>query len=240
MTSLLDHLIVAFLFLVVPAWGAWGYRRFVRDVRAGKEGARLKEFRSTVVIEWGFTLLLLVWWLLAGRTLSALGFALPAGLPTTAGVVLTALGLAFLAQQWRTYRKLEGKALDSLKAQVASVVDMIPRTDLEHRWFRAVSVTAGICEELVFRGFVVWYLAHWMSPWLATTVAAVGFGAAHFYQGMAGVVKTGVTGLIMGLLFVGTGSLLWPIILHTAIDLQGGAAAKRLLPGVEPAVSSEQ
>jgi len=42
-------------------------------------------------------------------------------------------------------------------------------------------------------------------------------------------VKTGVTGLIMGALFVATGSLLWPMILHAAVDLQGGAAAKLLL-----------
>ena len=239
MTSLPDHLIAAFLLFVAPAWGAWEYRRFVREARAGKENARVKNFRWTVVNEWVFVLLLLVWWMLAGRSLSALGFDLPPGIRTISGLVLTALGLLVLALQWRAMQRLDVKGLDALKAQAASVIDMLPRTALEYRWFQAVSVTAGICEELVFRGFMVWYLAHWMSPWLAAIVAAVGFGAAHFYQGLAGVVKTGITGLIMGLLFVGSGSLLWPMILHAAVDLQGGAAG-RVLTSAEAAVSSEQ
>jgi membrane protease YdiL (CAAX protease family) len=247
MTALPDHLVVAFLLLVAPAWGAWEYRKFVREARAGKERARVNNFRWTIVNEWVFVLLLLVWWMLAGRSLSALGFVLPPGIRTVAGLVLTALGLLLLALQWRAMLRLDERGLDSLKAQAAAVIDMLPRTAQEHRWFKAVSVTAGICEELVFRGFMTWYLAHWMSPWLAAVVAAVAFGAAHFYQGLAGVVKTGVTGLIMGLLFVGSGSVLWPMILHAAVDLQGGAAGRRLLAWVEStgnselqAVSSEQ
>ena len=229
MTSLPDHLIVAVLFLVGPAWGAYSYRAFVREARAGKPGARVKEFRATILIEWGFTMLLLLWWGLAGRSLAALGLVLPPGGRTIAGVVLTALGLLFLAWQWRGILKIEGKALESLKAQAASVADLLPRTEQEHRWWKGVSVTAGICEELMFRGFLTWYLTHWMPLWPAAVVGAIAFGVAHFYQGGAGVVKTGINGLIMGLLFVGTGSLLWPIILHAAVDLQGAVAARRIL-----------
>jgi membrane protease YdiL (CAAX protease family) len=228
MTSL-DHLIVFFLFVVAPYWTALDYRALVRKVRAGDPMARLRAFRLTVIIAWSFTLLLLVWWGVSGRGLAAMGFVLPTGLRTIAGLVLTAFALAFLAQQWRAITKLEGQGLDRLRAQAASVADLMPRTDLEHRWWKAVSVTAGITEEIAYRGFLIWYLGQWMSPWIAALVGAVAFGLGHFYQGGTGVVKTGVIGLVMGLLFVGTGSLLWPIILHTAIDLQGGAAAKRLL-----------
>lgn len=52
------------------------------------------------------------------------------------------------------------------------------------------------------------------------------------------MIKTGATGLVMGVLYVGTGSLLFPMILHAAVDLQGGAMARHVLgsrPSAEPA-----
>jgi membrane protease YdiL (CAAX protease family) len=229
MTALPDHLLVILLLFVTPAWGAREYRKLVAEVRAGNTAARLREYRGTVLMEWGLALILLAWWWLAGRNLALLGFDLPPGVRAIAGLVLTAAGLAFLLMQWRAITRLEGQGLEGLRAQVASFAELMPHSNLEYRWFKALSVTAGICEELVFRGFIIWYLGHWMSPWVAAIVSAVAFGLAHFYQGWTGVVKTGVTGLVMGLLFVGTGSLLWPMILHAAVDLQGGAAGRRVL-----------
>ena len=49
------------------------------------------------------------------------------------------------------------------------------------------------------------------------------------------VIKTGATGLVMGILYLGTGSLLFPVILHAAVDLQGGAIARRALGSVQNA-----
>ena len=63
---------------------------------------------------------------------------------------------------------------------------------------------------------------------------AAGFGLAHWYQGRVGVLKTGLLGGLMATFYLGTGSLLWPAILHVAIDLQGGAVGRRVLqdPGI--------
>ncbi len=69
-------------------------------------------------------------------------------------------------------------------------------------------------------------------------VGALMFGVLHLYQGPAGMIRTGVTGLVMGILYVGTGWHLWPIILHAAVVLQGGAMARHVLgsvPGTEHA-----
>ncbi len=49
------------------------------------------------------------------------------------------------------------------------------------------------------------------------------FGLGHLYQGAAGVVKTGVSGLLAGLLYLLTGSLWIPMLLHAAVDLHAGA-----------------
>jgi membrane protease YdiL (CAAX protease family) len=51
------------------------------------------------------------------------------------------------------------------------------------------------------------------------------FGLGHAYQGAAGIVKTGIVGLLMAGAYVGTGSLLAPMLLHVVIDLTSGMVA---------------
>jgi membrane protease YdiL (CAAX protease family) len=46
------------------------------------------------------------------------------------------------------------------------------------------------------------------------------FGALHAYQGIGGVVGTLVFGAVMMLLFLATGSILWPILAHAIFDLR--------------------
>ena len=122
-----------------------------------------------------------------------------------------------------------------LRAQVAAVADLMPKTEREAAQFRLVSVSAGVCEEIVCRGYMIWYLAAFVGEWPAVLLSALVFGLGHLYQGSAGVMKTGATGLLMGILYVATGSLLWPMILHTAVDVHGGALARHVLESVPSA-----
>ena len=70
---------------------------------------------------------------------------------------------------------------------------------------------------------------------MLVVIAAVAFGLAHAYQGRAGVVLTGVLGGVMAALYVGTGSLLLPVLLHAAIDLRFLLVPTRVLPAGHPA-----
>ncbi len=99
---------------------------------------------------------------------------------------------------------------------------LIPVTTRERWLWVAVALSAGICEEIVFRG---WLLATLHSPvglagtWLIVVAAAV-FGLAHLYQKAMGVLLTGFVGLLFCLLYFKTGSLLVPILLHCLIDVR--------------------
>jgi hypothetical protein len=42
----------------------------------------------------------------------------------------------------------------------------------------------------------------------------------HAYQGPAGVIGTAVIGAIMMAVYVGTGSIVWPIVVHALFDLR--------------------
>jgi membrane protease YdiL (CAAX protease family) len=101
--------------------------------------------------------------------------------------------------------------------------DLLPRTPGEYRTFQALSVSAGICEEVLYRGFLLWYAAMFIGVWPAVLLTAGVFGLVHLYQGATGVLRSGVVGLLLGALYAATDSLLWPILIHIAVDLQGGA-----------------
>lgn len=83
----------------------------------------------------------------------------------------------------------------------------------------------GIVEEVIFRGYVVgWGVALFgarAAPWLCVLSALV-FGISHLYQGMTGVVATGLIGLCFGLLYLWTGRRLLPVIVaHMTVNAIG-------------------
>jgi membrane protease YdiL (CAAX protease family) len=47
------------------------------------------------------------------------------------------------------------------------------------------------------------------------------FGLAHLYQGWVGVVATGFVGAVFTALYLWSGSLAVPIVLHVILDLLG-------------------
>ncbi|MGH7427607.1 MAG: CPBP family intramembrane glutamic endopeptidase [Gemmatimonadales bacterium] len=227
--TLPDHLLAALLVVGFPVYAARSYRSFVAAVRAGVPGVRLQEYVITMVLHWtlvGVTLLL--WWQ-AARPWSSLGLAVPTGPRSVAGLVIMGLVIVLLAYQWMAIQRLDAKGFEGLAAQVEPVRELMPHTRAEYRVFQALSITAGVCEEVLYRGYLIWYLATGSGRWPAVLVAGVVFGIAHFYQGKAGVLKTGVIGVLAGVLYASTGSLLWSMVAHAAIDLQGGAIGWRVV-----------
>ena len=88
----------------------------------------------------------------------------------------------------------------------------------------SIWVTAGVAEEIIFRGFVLNRLgavfAGRKNPWVwAVAIQAVIFGLMHLYQGPVGIVATGLSGVLMGTVYVMVGRNLVAIILaHGAWD----------------------
>ena len=101
------------------------------------------------------------------------------------------------------------------------LVHFLPQTSRDLRYFFGVSITAGIVEEIVYRGFVLWYLGSFMPLWVAVAVSSVGFGLGHSYQG-ASAVRAGLLGLGFAIYYVLTGSVWLPILAHIALDILQG------------------
>ncbi|MFI6453887.1 CPBP family intramembrane glutamic endopeptidase [Streptosporangium amethystogenes] len=119
------------------------------------------------------------------------------------------------------FRRLAAKGR-SIPGQQA-VTHLLPRTAVE-RWYAAgLSVTAGITEEIVFRGLLiaVGTGALGLSKEVAACCALAVFAAGHLYQGRRGMFMVTLAGFGLTLLYLRTGSLLMPILLHALIDLRG-------------------
>jgi uncharacterized protein len=86
-----------------------------------------------------------------------------------------------------------------------------------------VGIRLSLRRNSLFRGLMLHYLH--VFPWtvnltLALLISSVIFGFNHLYQGAGGVAGTAIVGFLFGLLFLLTGNLLLPIILHGVMDLR--------------------
>jgi membrane protease YdiL (CAAX protease family) len=81
----------------------------------------------------------------------------------------------------------------------------------------AISATAGICEEALFRGATQNILAGFVGKLSALVLASVVFGCAHFLSWTYFVITT-LIGAYLGLLWLWTGNLLSPMVTHAAYD----------------------
>jgi uncharacterized protein len=86
----------------------------------------------------------------------------------------------------------------------------------------AVSIAAGLGEELLFRGLVQAGLAMLigapLGPWIALTAASVLFGVCHWLNTTYAILAV-LAGAYFGLLLLLSGNLWTPIVAHAAYDL---------------------
>jgi CAAX protease family protein len=238
-----------YLVLGEPVAGHVLHRRFEGRLRSDP-AARRSFYLRLLVLEWGLALLALVVWLAATDVdAAAVGLAWPSRAPGPVTGVAAALVLVLALA---SVRALRGGALaragtrprpgSSPPAQgrhaeppVHATLALLPRSRSERRVFTVVGVTAGVCEEWLYRGFflaVVAAVAGGLPEVVLVLVGAVAFGLAHAYQGPSGIVLTGVLGGVFAALYLETGSLLLPVLLHAAVDLRFLLVPSSALPEV--------
>lgn len=201
---------------------------------------RLALYASTIAFQWVMTAVVAWRSWAQGMTAQALGLPIvgPARTVWTATfltVALLAAQLLGLRQATRMPERKRGRLQDLAEK-------VLPQNGIERLAFTAVAVTAGVCEEFIYRGFVFALLGGgWRYAWVLSVLGSAAlFAAAHLYQGRRGMATTFVVGLLFGAARVLTGNLAPAVVAHTAVDLVGGLVAPRLLarPGVTIEVRS--
>ena len=221
MPALLDFVLVALFIIVVPLRAAAERRRLESALAAGVADAKVRSYRRIMTWQWVVALILLVAWLGIGRELGLLGIVLPSGWGFLAGVGI-ALALIFVLIGQLQATKRRPKVAEQIRATAAPLTFLLPSTPTELRLFTWLGVTAGIVEELLCRGYMMWVVRSVAPSWVALVVTSIAFGIGHAYQGFSGILKTFGVGLFVGGLYLLTGSIWIPMIVHAAIDVFSG------------------
>jgi membrane protease YdiL (CAAX protease family) len=97
---------------------------------------------------------------------------------------------------------------------------LLPETLREKLWAVLIlSPTAALCEEFVYRGYLLtWLMRVTGLGWLAVAISSAAFGAAHFYQGVPGMLRAAVFGALLAYPVLVTGSLFPSMAAHFLID----------------------
>ncbi|MGA8183831.1 MAG: type II CAAX endopeptidase family protein [Terriglobia bacterium] len=98
---------------------------------------------------------------------------------------------------------------------------LMPQTRRERWWaFLGLAPTAGLCEEFLYRGFLLAEASAWFhsAAW-GVAVSSVAFGLAHSYQGLNGMVRAGLLGALLAWPVVQMGSLYPSMTAHFLIDV---------------------
>jgi hypothetical protein len=178
-------------------------------------------YLPTIMIEWLIFLVVFLVLKKGKENLSAVGFSrftlanlgIGLGFLLVANIIL--LGLAQILQFFHL----------TVPKEVAFI---LPRTKTERLFWVILSITAGICEETGFRGYVLTKLNIFLNNWyLTVAVSSLCFGLGHFYQGMGGIILTGTYGLLFCLLFIWRKSLIPGIFAHFLQDLTALFALSR-------------
>lgn len=227
-----------YLLIAEPLLGRRGHRRLLAALDAGEPDARRRFYMQWTWQGWALLLAtLLVTLGVAGWTPAQLGLQLPhwpAGWSSdeasgglVAGLVMgmALAAAAGIAAGLLVARKRKDKP-STRKPRVAGseqVLRMLPHNRTERRGFIALAFTAGITEEVIWRGFglgLLFALLPHAPVAVPIVLAALAFGWAHLYQGWSGVLATALIGGLFAWLYWATGSLLPPMLLHVLIDLR--------------------
>ena len=220
---IVDHLFILLLFVFQPIHGAITYRRYIARIEAGAPSDRVHMYRQTFALEWIALAVFATAWYLLGRPAADLGFMPIEGNNFLIGSGILAIFSAFLVYQWRSARSASDDDVAKQKEAFGTLLHFLPQTDRDYRHFVGLSITAGIVEEILYRGFAIWYLVLFMPVWGAIVVSSVAFGFGHSYQGIGGVARVTLIGLAFGAFYIFTGSIWLPILGHAILDILQGA-----------------
>jgi membrane protease YdiL (CAAX protease family) len=223
-----DHLFSIAVFVAYPLLAWRTYPAVAERIRLRGEPARIAEYRGTIAIWIGFAVALVLLWILMGREWADLGLRWAD--PGRAGLGL-GLGLGLL---WLTHVQLNrlvatGREDRTAVEHIGDLLILMPSNRRELAWFRGVAVNAGVTEELIYRGFLLWYLEPVVGTVGAALLAIAAFTLGHAYQGLANLPGIAFASTCFVGLYLLTGSLIIPVVLHATLDIIQGNALARLL-----------
>lgn len=222
----IDHLLFIIIALVLPIMAIATSTQM--DEESEDLGSKLKFNKKDLYYQnglmlWIGALVVSTAWLYAGKSYHALGLSTPVinnKVLMLCGALILIYVVDLVISIAHYKRESHGSDDDSL--------DFIAPTNFkEFKHFVFLALSAGVCEEVIFRGFLVNYVKYWVPDhaWqlhMAVLVSSVFFSISHLYQGWINVLKIFVIALLFGYIYVYSQSLVLVVIIHFLVDLVSG------------------
>lgn len=214
-----DHIFVILVGIVIPAMS------LISGSMSDDKSYQLPPkkhlyFTNGLVLIIG-ALLVLSSWNIGKKPWEVLGFVLPVINPiviwSTAVLVFLYLGDSFLSL----------RSVKKNQEDFQQMSHIVPLNWKEYLPYVFLAFSAGICEEIIYRGFLIPYISYYLPVWefsflIAIIIPGIIFAVSHYYQGTWSVVKIFFISILFGLIFFHSGSLLIVVIIHILIDLISG------------------
>lgn len=176
------------------------------------------------IILWCLSLAVLALWYVAKRPFSLLFLGSFVWWRFAIGFAVF-FAVLWLALRNRRAARANPKALQPLEKSLAPIKWLMPTTPRQMVYWTVVSITAGITEEVLIRGFLVAFIAHYMGLPAGVILSAAIFGLGHAYQEPKNAVPTGLYGLGLNVVVLVSGSLIPAMAIHVAQDYFTGELA---------------
>lgn len=228
-------LFILFLITYEPIYGYFDYQKFKEKVRRNPT-ERVRYYKKVMVGLWVPTFFIIGFVLFGHIRWSDLGFRMPKFTPQALGFWPTSIviGLGSLYLVLLLYYILGSRLSEKLRNALGEAgkkelekgefADIIPVSKQDKKVWTYVSWTAGLTEEILYRGFLIFALSALfpaLSIWGMIILSSILFGLAHTYQGFRNVVRTSLIGFFFAILYIGIDSILPLIVLHFLVDYVG-------------------
>lgn len=208
----------------------------MRDLMALPEVSgrdRIRLYVTTILFQW--FLAATVAWRAFARGLTTRQLGVIGEFP--ASVILIALAGATLiaAAHWMNLRRLARSHHPAAQSLRSIGSRLFPRSTVEYIFYIVLAITAGICEEFVFRGFVIAVLFRaGLGAWTAVILSSLMFGLAHLYQGKGGSAGTALLGMLFAGVKIAYHSIVPVVVWHAVLDIVAGFAGAKYFTGQQP------
>lgn len=197
---------------------------YIREKRKRPDSSRnkIKEYQKTILVFWFLTILVVLNDYL--QPIPSFSFQFELSLLNTVFMSLVVL-LGYI--QYKSSRITE-RNITAFASKSKTVVNYLPKSREELSWYIMVAISAGFCEEILFRVFVFEFALKYIGVIGSILFANVIFAITHIDTGIKNLVGAFILGLVFSLVYYFTQNIWIVVALHISIDLNAGILGYRV------------
>jgi len=210
------YILISVIGIVYPSYIVLTHKKINNRIKINDK-FRLVDYKQTISIFWILTILII--------SNSMFDNDLKLNFYPTLNTfgIITAILIIFFIGFLILQSKVKDENVSATKEKMIDGYHYLPKTRQELIWFNILSLSAGICEEIIFRMFVFSFLlfnTNLITSFLLTNII---FAITHIGTGTRNILSAFILGLLFTAIYYFTNNIWLSIILHCAIDIYAGA-----------------